>query len=295
MRRISFGARTYNASIGRFDGVDELAEISESFSHFVYANNNPLRFVDPDGMASEDFTYSDGFGTLSARNTTGSVGFIGSYNTTDDDKNKDKSKENKSIALPIGVTGGTTLSGTLSRGLSTGTTLSGTLTRALPAAAGAGAVDGPLPVGVAIGVGILVGVAADYYRRNLNNKVYVTYTKTNFRTGQVYVGRTSGNGNKLPQQVVKERDYGHKYWDNLGFGPARVDRFLYGSVSTLPVGISEAITISAYSAIRGREQNLYDYFNSKGLVANRILPIGPYNPFRSMYLKSSAFVFGKIK
>ncbi|PLK42101.1 hypothetical protein C0V77_22570 [Emticicia sp. TH156] len=81
MRRISFGARTYNASIGRFDGVDELAEISESFSHFVYANNNPLRFVDPDGMASEDFTYSDGSGTLSARNTTGSVGFSGAYKT----------------------------------------------------------------------------------------------------------------------------------------------------------------------------------------------------------------------
>ncbi|PLK42137.1 RHS repeat-associated core domain-containing protein [Emticicia sp. TH156] len=81
MRRISFGARTYNASIGRFDGVDPLASIAGRFSPYTYGNNNPLRFVDSDGMESEDFTYSDGYGTLSARNTTGSVGFSGAYKT----------------------------------------------------------------------------------------------------------------------------------------------------------------------------------------------------------------------
>ena len=79
MRRISFGARTYNASIGRFDGVDPLASIAGSFSPFVYTNNNPLVFIDPDGMASEDFTYSDGYSNLSAKNSTGSVGFNGAY------------------------------------------------------------------------------------------------------------------------------------------------------------------------------------------------------------------------
>ena len=90
MRRISFGARTYNASIGRFDGVDPLAEISERFSPFVYANNNPLSFVDPDGMASEeakDYTYSDGYSTLSAKNSTGSVGFNGAYSNTSNNSN----------------------------------------------------------------------------------------------------------------------------------------------------------------------------------------------------------------
>ncbi|PLK42106.1 RHS repeat domain-containing protein [Emticicia sp. TH156] len=49
LRRISFGARTYNASIGRFDGVDPLAELSRRFSAYNYVYDNPLLFVDPDG------------------------------------------------------------------------------------------------------------------------------------------------------------------------------------------------------------------------------------------------------
>ncbi|PLK44210.1 hypothetical protein C0V77_10435 [Emticicia sp. TH156] len=53
MRRISFGARTYNASIGRFDGVDPLSEKDRKTTSFAYAFNNPLIFVDPDGMFAD--------------------------------------------------------------------------------------------------------------------------------------------------------------------------------------------------------------------------------------------------
>lgn len=49
MRRISFGARTYNASIGRFDRVDAMADVSRRFSPYTYVYNNPLIIVDPDG------------------------------------------------------------------------------------------------------------------------------------------------------------------------------------------------------------------------------------------------------
>ena len=56
MRRISFGARTYNASIGRFDGVDPLADSPKQIgtSSYVYVANNPIRYIDPKGMIWED-------------------------------------------------------------------------------------------------------------------------------------------------------------------------------------------------------------------------------------------------
>ncbi|PLK42147.1 GH-E family nuclease [Emticicia sp. TH156] len=51
MRRISFGARTYNASIGKFDGVDVLAEKYFAWSPYHFTYNNPLDNIDPDGRS----------------------------------------------------------------------------------------------------------------------------------------------------------------------------------------------------------------------------------------------------
>ncbi len=51
-----FGARWYDPVAGRFMGVDPV-EYREgdvhSFNRYAYANNNPYRFVDPDGRAAE--------------------------------------------------------------------------------------------------------------------------------------------------------------------------------------------------------------------------------------------------
>ncbi|MDZ7897853.1 MAG: RHS repeat-associated core domain-containing protein, partial [Arcicella sp.] len=58
---IDAGARLYDPFVPRFTTIDPLAETSRRFSPFTYGNNNPIRFIDPDGMASEGFEYSNGY------------------------------------------------------------------------------------------------------------------------------------------------------------------------------------------------------------------------------------------
>lgn len=117
-----------------------------------------------------------------------------------------------------------------------------------------------------------------------NKTVYATYTKIDPKTGRVYSGRTSITvpvttpTREAGLAAIARRDAGHH---TTGYGPA------------IPDKISEN-----GSAIRGREQQLIDYYGGAqsvgGSSGNAINGIWDYNPFRSSYMSAANAAFGAL-
>jgi RHS repeat-associated protein len=66
-----FGARYYDATLGRFMGVDPVGfkeSNLQSFNRYAYGNNNPYRFVDPDGREAELIAWITPLDMLNSRN-----------------------------------------------------------------------------------------------------------------------------------------------------------------------------------------------------------------------------------
>ena len=295
-----YGARWYDPAMGRWNQIDPLSEKYFSQTGYQYVSNNPVLMIDPFGLFGEspnevmkerqarkkkqkNGESSNGDQNVDLSNYLELLANFDSGNEKKKDWSKfkevhDLAGPNDGVKEPSSEKAEEDCCPGVGLALTPAATVPLTISEFVPG----------------IGWVIIGSFAVAELERNLSEKIYVTYTKKNPLTGSIYVGRTSGYGDVTT--ILKIRDYNHNLLRLMGYEKAVPDRFAKGLLWPTQPGFATGTSFSAYVAIRGREQALYDYYKNQGVpLGNRIQPISPINPLRPLYKWASNAFFGPIK
>ncbi len=111
-------------------------------------------------------------------------------------------------------------------------------------------------------------------------RLFITYIKENSNSGELYIGRASGQVNGIDEEAadkIRKRRNNNHHRNKDNFGKAVIDR-----IST------------DYNAIRGREDMMIRRTKELGISGNKYNGISIRNKKRQVYLNAAINLFGDI-